>query len=191
MFGRATGKFIGAWLLAMIVGIGAVGAAGSSDSSFVSQAALANMAEIQLGHLAVKRAQSDDVKKFAQMMVEDHVKAQRELADAASGAGIQWPKQLDDKHRQIHQRLSSISGDRFDREYMKTMIDGHRTVEAMLAERVDVGGARPSGASKADEALTANVNKWATKTLPSVRAHLREAEQVSGQLDKGERSSRR
>jgi predicted outer membrane protein len=190
MFGSATGRLVGAWLLAVGIGVGAVNAQGS-DSSFVSQAALANMAEIQLGHLAVKKAENADVKKFAQMMIEDHVKAQQDLADAASGAGIQWPKQLDDKHKQIHQRLSSLSADRFDREYMKTMIDGHRTVEAMLAARVDVGGARPSAGSKTEEALTANVNKWATKTLPSVRAHLREAEQVTGALDKGERSSRR
>ena len=189
MIGSATGRFVGAWLLAVAVGVGIVSAQGS-DSSFVSQAALANMAEIQFGHLAVKKAQSAAVKKFGQMMIDDHVKAQQELADAASGAGIQWPKQLDDKHRQIHQRLSSINADRFDREYMKAMVDGHRDVEAMLTMRVEVANGRPSGA-KAEETLAASVNKWAAKTLPTVRAHLRDAEQVSGELDKGERSSRR
>ena len=190
MIGSATGRLVGAWLLAVVVGVGAVSAQ-ANDTSFASQAALANMAEIQLGHLAVKKAQSPDVKKFAQMMIDDHVKAQQELADAASGAGVQWPKQLDDKHRQIHQRLSSLNGDRFDREYMKTMVDGHRDVETMLASRVESGTTRPSSGAKSDTALTANVNKWATKTLPSVRAHLKEAEQVQGSLDKGERSSRR
>jgi putative membrane protein len=189
MIGSATGRLVAAWLLAGAVGIGTVAAQGG-ENSFVSQAALANMAEIQLGHLAVKKAQSADVKKFGQMMIDDHVKAQQELADAAKGAGIQWPKQLDDKHRQIHQRLSSLNGDRFDREYMKTMVDGHRDVEMMLAARADAG-ARPAGGDKADQALTANVNKWVAKTLPTVRAHLKEAEQVQGSLDKGERSSRR
>lgn len=188
MIGSATGRLVGAWLLAGAVGIGTVTAQGS-ENSFVSQAALANMAEIQFGHLAVKKAQSAAVKKFGQMMIEDHVKAQQELADAASGVGIQWPKQLDDKHRQIHQRLSSLNGDRFDREYMKTMVDGHRDVETMLAARADAG-ARPGG-DKSDQALAANVNKWVAKTLPTVRAHLKEAEQVQGSLDKGERSSRR
>lgn len=189
MIGSATGRLVGAWLLAGAVGMGTVTAQGG-DSSFVTQAALANMAEIQLGHLAVKKAQSADVKKFGQMMIEDHVKAQQELADAASGAGIQWPKQLDDKHRQIHQRLSSLNGDRFDRDYMKTMVDGHRDVEAMLAARADASP-RAGGGEKSDQALTANVTKWAAKTLPAVRAHLKEAEQVQGSLDKGERSSRR
>ena len=186
MIGSATGRLVGAWLIAAAVGIGTTSAQGT-DTSFVAQAALANMAEIQFGHLAVKKAQSADVKKFAQMMIDDHVKAQKELADAASGAGVQWPKQLDDKHKQIHQRLSSLNGDRFDREYMKAMVDGHRDVEAVLAGRA---GNAPSNA-KADETLAANVNKWAAKTLPTVRAHLKEAEQVSGGLDKGERSTRR
>ena len=189
MIRSATGRFVGAWLLAAAVGIVTISAQ-SSDSSFVAQAALANMAEIQFGHLAVKKAQSADVKKFAQMMIDDHVKAQQDLADAASGVGIQWPKQLDDKHKQIQQRLSSLNADRFDREYMKAMVDGHRDVEAMLAGRIDVGNGRPSG-GKNDDALAMNVNKWAAKTLPTVRAHLREAEGVSGALDKSERSSRR
>ena len=137
------------------------------------------MAEIQLGHLAIKKAQQADVKKFAQMMVEDHVKAQKELADAASGAGIQWPTQLDDEHRQIQQRLSSLSKEQFDRDYMKTMVDGHRNVEKMLTERIDEGGPASDGTS-----LTGKVNQWAAKTLPAVRAHLEQAEQVYGQLAK-------
>jgi putative membrane protein len=142
---------------------------------------MANMAEIQFGHLAVKKAQDPRVKKFGKMMVDEHVKAQQGLADAASGVGIQWPKQLDASHKQIHQRLSSLSKEQFDREYMKTMIDGHRGVEKMLATRVGADGK----AQKSDEsALAAQVNQWAVKTLPAVRAHLSEAEQVYGELEK-------
>jgi putative membrane protein len=150
-----------------------------SDPNFVSQAALGNMAEIQLGHLAMKNAQQADVKKFAQMMVDDHVKAQKELADAASGAGIQWPTQLDDRHRQLQQRLSGLKNEQFDREYMKAMVDGHRDVEKMLTERVGEGGPGSDGTS-----LTGKVNQWAAKTLPAVRAHLEQAEQINGQLAK-------
>jgi putative membrane protein len=153
----------------------------TDESRFVPQAALANMAEIQLGHLAIKKAQHPDVKKFAKMMVEDHVKAQKDLADTASGEGIQWPTQLDDKHREIHQRLSTLSNEEFDREYMKTMVDGHRDVEKMLAERLGEG----TGTSD-ETALAARVNQWAARTLPAVRAHLERGEQVYGQLEKAQ-----
>ena len=73
----------------------------TGEHDFVLQAAMSNMAEIQLGHMATKKAQDAGVKKFAQTMVDDHLKAQQQLADAAYGAGIKWPTQLDERHRQI------------------------------------------------------------------------------------------
>ena len=155
--------------------------ADTAEHDFVSHAAMSNMAEIQLGHMAAKKAQHTDVKRFAQTMIDDHVKAQRQLADAAYGAGIRWPTKLDEKHRQIQQRLSKLGDEQFDREYMKAMVDGHRDVEMMLAARVSKGEAQPDPVS-----LSAKVNQWAAKTLPDVRAHLKEAEQVYGELVKGE-----
>jgi putative membrane protein len=153
----------------------------TAEHDFVSHAAMSNMAEIQLGHMAVKKAQHTDVKRFAQTMIDDHVKAQQQLADAAYGAGIRWPTKLDEKHRQIQQRLSRLSDEQFDREYMKAMVDGHRDVEKMLAARVSKDDAQPDQVS-----LSAKVNQWAAKTLPDVRAHLKEAEQVYGELARGE-----
>ncbi len=97
-------------ILTVAVGLGVASAQGAAqpagDQDFVSRAALFNMAAIQLGHMATKQAQRTDVKEFAQTTIEDHLKAQKQLADAASGAGVRWPTKLDDKYRQIEQRLS-------------------------------------------------------------------------------------
>jgi putative membrane protein len=165
----------------MSVGIGVAGAQSAAqpagDLDFVSRAAMSNMAAIQLGHLATKKAQSAAVKEFAQTTIEDHLKAQKQLADAASGAGVKWPTKLDDNYRQIEQRLSKLSNTQFDREYVQAMIDRDRDVEKMLASRTSGG----SG-----DSLAAKVNQWAADTLPEVRAHLKEAEQVLGQLERGE-----
>jgi putative membrane protein len=169
-------------ILTVAVGLGVASAQGTAqptgDQDFVSRAALLNMAAIQIGHMATKQAQRADVKEFAQATIEDHLKAQKQLADAASGAGVRWPTKLDDKYRQIEQRLSKLNNDQFDREYMKAMIDRDRDVEKMLAARAGNG----SGA----DSLGARVNQWAAATLPEVRAHLKEAEQVFGQLGQGE-----
>ena len=103
-------------ILTVAVGLGIASAQSAAqptgDHDFVSRAAMSNMAAIQLGHLATKQAQRADVKEFAQTTIEDHLKAQKQLADAASGAGIRWPTKLDDKYRQIEQRLSKLSNDR-------------------------------------------------------------------------------
>ena len=49
------------------------------DRKFVEDAAKGGMAEVQLGQLAAQKAQSDDVKKFGQRMVDDHGKANDKL----------------------------------------------------------------------------------------------------------------
>ena len=72
---------------------------------------MSNMVAIQLGHLATKKAQHADVKQFAQTTIDDHLKVQQQLADAAYGAGVRWPKKLDESYQQIQQRLSKLSND--------------------------------------------------------------------------------
>jgi putative membrane protein len=152
---------------------------------FVVQAALANMAEIQIGHVAKVKAQRPEVKKFAQVMIDDYVNTQKELAETASGAGIKWPTQINDQHRQLKQRLSTVARDQFDREYLKSIVAQNRDVEQMLVVQM-AGTGTPT-----DPALAAKIHEWAARTLPAVRAHLKEAEQLSGELDRTERSARR
>ncbi len=173
----ATLSVTGLFIVAIGLGIASAQAAArpTDEHAFVSQVAMSNMAAIQLGHMATKKAQNADVQKFAQATIQDHLKAQQQLADAAYGAGIKWPTKLDDKHQQIQQRLSKLSNEQFDREYMKTMIERHRDVEKILAARVSNGGGSESP-------LAVKVQQWAASTLPDVRADLKEAEQVYGVL---------
>jgi putative membrane protein len=151
----------------------------TGDHDFVLHAAMSNMAAIQFGHLAAKKSQHADVKKFAQATIDEHLKAQQQLADAAYGAGIQWPKKLDEKHQQTQQRLSKLTDEQFDREFMKAMVDRHRDAEKLLAARV-------SKSAASSNELAEKVDQWAARTLPDVRAHLKEAERVYGAFSKGE-----
>ena len=88
----------------------------AGDQDFVSQAAMSNMVAIQLGHMAAKKAQHAEVQRFAQATIDDYLKAQQQLADAAYGAGVRWPTKLDERYHQIQQRLSKLGNDQFDRE---------------------------------------------------------------------------
>src|SRR5690349_13091189 len=49
------------------------------DRSFVEKAAVGGKAEVELGQLALQKAQNDQVKQFAQRMVTDHSQANSEL----------------------------------------------------------------------------------------------------------------
>ena len=108
----------------------------SDTREFINTLAIAGMAEVQLGKLAAERAQNPDVKAFGQMMVKDHKEAIDELKQAASPAGVQLPTQLDEKHRQLADRLMKLQGEAFDREYMKAMVEGHEDVADQLLRQV-------------------------------------------------------
>ena len=54
------------------------------DAQFAAKAAQGNMAEVALGKLATEKSQNDDVKKFGQMMVKDHIKDVAEFKKEAA-----------------------------------------------------------------------------------------------------------
>jgi putative membrane protein len=102
---------------------------GSMDSrTFVDQMSVAGMAEVQLGKMATLQASSADVKEFGRMMVTDHSQANQELARIAAQLNIRPATQLDQKHRDLANRLAKLRGAEFDREYMMAMVEGHEEV---------------------------------------------------------------
>jgi putative membrane protein len=146
--------------------------AAPSDSAFAMKAGQANFAEVELGKLALQKSMSDDVKKFAQQMVDDHSKALDELKDVAGKKNITLPSALDADHKKLSDRLSKLSGAAFDREYMAAMVDGHRKVATDVRKESQTGS---------DPDLKA----WAAKTLPTVEEHLKHAETVNRGLHAG------
>jgi putative membrane protein len=189
---------------------GAVGTAGSGDvksgdKDFVHDLAIANTAEVELGRLAAERAANPEVKKFAQMMVDDHTKANNDLTAVASQHNIAVPNELDDKHRDLRDKLSKYQGMEFDREYIDAMVDGHDdvlgkvgsridkdTLEKWKSERKDITGhkAKTEGQTiailpeKSDDPVTMSINEWAAKAYPVVSAHLDEAKSIKDNLKK-------
>src|SRR5262245_6598288 len=55
------------------------------NSSFLGRAMEMNAAELEFSRLAQTKAQNQQVKDFANMMVEDHTKALEQLHQAATG----------------------------------------------------------------------------------------------------------
>jgi putative membrane protein len=108
----------------------AIGTAGASsgDKDFVEHMMMDGMAEVELGKMAKEKASSPEVKQFADRMVRDHGKAGDELKQIASKHSIPAAAQIDDKHRDLMNTLSKLSGGEFDHAYMEAMVDGHQDV---------------------------------------------------------------
>ena len=126
----------------------------SDTREFINTMAVAGMAEVQLGKLAAERSQDPDVKAFGQMMVKDHTEANDELKQA-SPAGVQLPTQLDEKHRELADRLTKLQGEEFDREYMKAMVEGHEKVADQLLRQAGwIGTSTRNGSTAAAPSAT-------------------------------------
>ena len=145
-----------------------------SEKNFAEDVMMSGMAEIELGRLATEKATNPDVKKFAQMMVEDHTSAGGEFKALAAQHQLQSPAQLDDKHRDVREDLVKLSGAEFDREYMKVMVDGHENMVDKLEPRTNE--------RRGENAFENKVNDWAVKTLPTVHKHLENAKQLNARL---------
>src|SRR5256886_11471135 len=82
-----------------------------ADEEFAKKAAQGGMAEVKLGQLAKEKASNETVKNFAQLMVEDHTKANDNLKEVASKENITLPNDLDPKDQATYESLSKLSGE--------------------------------------------------------------------------------
>ncbi|MEO7474044.1 MAG: DUF4142 domain-containing protein [Gemmatimonadales bacterium] len=129
------------------------------DLAFLSDAAPGGMAEVALGRLAVERAASPAVKRFAERVIADHSKAGEELKQLAQRKQVTLPADVNPLHKEALAQLSQLSGAAFDRAYVKTMVANHvKDVSAFE--------------SVAQGAVDADVKDFATKTLPTLKTHL-------------------
>jgi putative membrane protein len=149
---------------------------------FISAMTIVGMTEIQLGNLAITRASHPDVKAFGQMMVKDHSMANTELRSIAMQLNVPQPTELDQKHRELFNRLSNVGPTEFDREYTKAMIEGHQEVAKLLRSRSGVpSGGAAAGASAVGTSGTIDADpraRWARQVLPTVEQHLERAQQL-------------
>ena len=114
------------------VGTGGAGANVKSDGDFVRDVAVKNMAEVELSRMALDKARNLDIKSFAQTVIDDHSAAVSKLKNVVSGQPIEWPAQLDEKHRKTADELAQKQGANFDRDYVTAMVEGHQDLTAKL-----------------------------------------------------------
>lgn len=138
----------------------------SGDAKQMKELAIANMAEIEAGKLALEKAQDPKVKEFAQHMVDDHTKLLDELKQLAQANNVELPGAPDAKHQKLMKKLQGLSGEKFDREYMQAMVKDHRDA-LKLAQRTAKG-------AKDEELKSA-----AQKAAPEIQDHLKMAQDIS------------
>ena len=97
------------------------------DQAFVTKALEGGMAEVELGKLAADKSQSQDVKQFAQKMVNDHSQmGDKWFQPLAKELGVSEPKGPSKKDKKLIEKLQGLSGQQFDTEYIQAMVKDHQ-----------------------------------------------------------------
>jgi len=140
-----------------------------ADRDFVRTVGEMNLAEIDAGRLAIGKSTSEDVKKFARHMIDDHVDANNQLKEVADLKGVSLPAAADEDHRKDLGRLSELKDAAFDRSYAAAMVADHKKAISLFEEHPNKG-------------KDANVRAYAEKMLPTLRKHLEMAEALNRKL---------
>lgn len=154
---------------------GASGAAGTAaagnklsnaDEKAVKDMAMADMAEVATGKMAQTKAQSPEVKAFAQQMIDDHGAALAKVQALAQARGVNLPNDVDAKHKRMAAKLEKMNGAEFDKAYMTMAgVKDHSTVLKKLQ-------------ADAKKITDPEVKALAQQHIPVVEQHLKAAEQM-------------
>ena len=193
----------------LLLTVGLVPVYAHHGNQFLTKAMEANAAEVKIGELAQSKAQDQRVKEFAAMVVKDHTMTldkmqmlmEQRLNAKVSRAHVNWhTMQLTAMHQKTFDRLSKLSENDFDREFIKTMISEHQNAvrdfetharshgnSADNTNAANTGRQKPTPRdnAKVDYARDTDTIAFANDTLPTLKHHLEMAQNIDKEIRGG------
>ena len=145
------------------------------SQEFAKKAGAAGAAEVEAGKLGAQKATSPEVKAYAQKMVTDHTKANKELMAAAKAKNLEVPTEPDMMHKGMMEKFERQKADAdFDHDFMQQMVRDHEALVELFQY------------ASTDTNVDPELRAWAKKTLPHLQEHLKEAKSLEGKLAKNQ-----
>ena len=153
--------------LALLLGVAANMAVAAQGDNFVDEASAKGLAEIETAKLALEKGTSEDVKTFAQKMIDDHTKANQELAEIA---GQNEDLKLSDEAALMDKAKAMIlkmrDGENFDQAYANNQVVAHEQTIELFRSYIEQGD-------------NADLKAFAQSPLPKLEQHLEHAKQLA------------
>jgi putative membrane protein len=140
--------------------LAAVAADSTPDASFYKNAAEGGISEVDAGTLAHDKGKDQKVKDFGAMMVKDHSAANDKLKALAASKNITLPTTASMGQMATKAKLEILTGDTFDKSYVKGQIKAHQQTIALFKKEAMTG-------------QDADAKAFAKATLPTIKAHLK------------------
>jgi putative membrane protein len=141
-------------------------AADTPDKSFYKNLAEGGLAEVSDGTLASEKATDPKLKDFGAMMVKDHSAANDKLSALAATKSLTLPTSASVTQMAEHEKLKVLSGDTFDKSYIKGQISAHRSTVRLLRKEIANG-------------QDADAQSFAKTVLPTVQSHLKAIDAIA------------
>jgi putative membrane protein len=140
------------------------------DRTFLENAAQGSHAEIEASKMAEKKASDPEVKAFAQKMMEDHSKANQELAALAKKKGYTPPEEPS-LMQKAELKALSLTDDGFDAMYANRIgVAAHEATLDMFKEA-------------AENAKDPEIKEFAASKVPVLEEHLKMARALDERLE--------
>src|SRR4051812_22467881 len=114
-------------------GVGSALGVAPTTQDFVTKAAMGDMLEIETSKLAQDKADAPS-KEFAGHMVTDHSKTSSELKEMVNSGKVQaqLPAALDSDHQSKLDKLKTLSGKDFDKNYDSLQKSAHKDAVSLF-----------------------------------------------------------
>jgi putative membrane protein len=133
----------------------------TSSQDFAQKATIGGLFEVQSSQLALQRSQNDSVKAFAQHMIDDHTKADDQLATVLATSSVKptdVTQTLDADHQKMLDKLNSDTDRNFDKDYIHSQKKAHKEAVDLFSDYAKSGD---------DDSL----KTYAAQTLPTLKEH--------------------
>ncbi|HEX8522142.1 MAG TPA: DUF4142 domain-containing protein [Tepidisphaeraceae bacterium] len=129
-----------------------------TDKCFVEMAAVQNMFELKLSEAAQQQASDQQVKQFAQQMIQDHKQAGEQNKQVAQKIGAQVQSDLPQMKQREIDAIKSLQGKDFDQAYLSAMKAAHLHDVSKFSDQAQI--------SKSQD-----VKQFAQQVLPTLQQH--------------------
>ncbi len=146
-------------------GVNSVIGVSPTTAAFVTKATVSDLFEIQASKMAVDKS-SGATKDFATKMIADHGKTADELKALLKKVPAVAPPEVDKSHQKMLDKLASLNGDDFTKQYDKDQVSAHKSAVSLF-ERYAKSGDQP------------DLKAWAGETLPTLQDHLKMAKDLN------------
>jgi len=146
------------------------------DALFATVATESGLYEVESSRIALEQSSSDQIKEFAQKMIDDHTQANKELMSAAQGVASPNAREFSPGKRADLAILRSKTGQEFDRAYADQQMAAHICAVGLFKAESQMGQSQ-------------ELKQFATDTLPKLEHHLQMAMALPGTMSGGHRGS--